>query len=128
MQRKKEFGIMKSVGFTNKDIQKEITKETIIQVFIGYLFGIIISFISIVLLARTKISINIPWELNPYPHFLASNPTLVNTVQTYFLPIRFQPIYAIISFVVVIFIGIFTTWIITNHINKLKATEVLKNE
>lgn len=128
MQRKKEFGIMKSVGFTNKDIQKEITKETIIQVFIGYLFGIIISFISIVLLARTKIDINIPWELNPYPHFLSSNPTLVNTVQTYFLPIRFQPIYAIISFIVVVFIGIFTTWIITNHINKLKATEVLKNE
>ena len=128
MQRKKEFGIMKSVGFTNKDIQKEITKETIIQVFIGYLFGIIISFISIVLLARTKININIPWELNPYPHFLASNPNLVNTVQTYFLPIKFQLTYAIISFIVVILIGIFTTWIITNHINKLKATEVLKNE
>jgi putative ABC transport system permease protein len=128
MQRKKEFGIMKSVGFTNKDIQKEITKETMIQIFIGYLFGIIASFISIILLARTKISINIPWELNPYPHFLTSNPSLVNTVQTYFLPIKFQPIYAIISFVVVVIIGIFTTWIITNHINKLKATEVLKNE
>jgi len=128
MQRKKEFGIMKSVGFTNKNIQKEITKETMIQVFIGYIFGIIISFISIILLARTKISINIPWELNPYPHFLASNPSLVDTVQTYFLPIKFQPTYAIISFIIVVFIGLFTTWIITNHINKLKATEVLKNE
>jgi len=128
MQRKKEFGIMKSVGFTNKDIQKEITKETMIQIFIGYLLGIIVSFVSIMLLAKTKISINIPWELNPYPHFLAPNPSLVDTMQTYFLPIKFQPTYAIISFIVVVFIGIFTTWIITNHINKLKATEVLKNE
>ncbi len=128
MQRKKEFGIMKSVGFTKKDIQKKIIKETVIQIFIGYLFGIIISFISIIFLARTKISVNIPWELNPYPHFLTSNPSLVNTMQTYFLPIKFQPLYAITSFIIVLLIGILTTWIITNRINKLKATEVLKNE
>ena len=128
IQRKKEFGIMKSIGFTKKDIQKEIGMETILQVFAGYILGIIVSFITILLLARTKISISIPWELNPYPHFLASNPNLVDTVQTYLLPIQFQPAYAILSFVVVIIIGILTAIITTNQINKLKAMEVLKNE
>ena len=119
---------MKSIGFTKKDIQKEIGMETILQVFAGYILGIIVSFITILLLARTKISISIPWELNPYPHFLASNPNLVDTVQTYLLPIQFQPAYAILSFVVVIIIGILTAIITTNQINKLKAMEVLKNE
>ena len=128
IQRKKEFGIMKSIGFTKKDIQKEIGMETILQVFAGYILGIIVSFITKLLLARTKISISIPWELNPYPHFLASNPNLVDTVQTYLLPIQFQPAYAILSFVVVIIIGILTAIITTNQINKLKAMEVLKNE
>jgi ABC-type antimicrobial peptide transport system permease subunit len=128
MQRKKEFGIMKSVGFTNKDIQREIATETMIQVFSGYILGIVGSLILIIMLGKTKISISIPWELNPYPHFLATNPTLVNTVQTYFLPIQFQLIYAGVSFLVVVLIGMLTVLVITKNINKLKAMEVLKNE
>lgn len=128
IQRKREFGIMKSVGFTKRDIQKEIGKETILQVFAGYILGIAVSFIAVLLLARTKISISIPWELNPYPHFLASNPNLLDTVQTYLLPIQFQPTYAVLSFIIVIIMGILTTITTTNQINKLKAMEVLKNE
>jgi len=128
IQRKREFGIMKSVGFTKRDIQKEIGKETILQVFAGYILGIAVSFIAVLLLARTKISISIPWELNPYPHFLASNPNLLDTVQTYLLPIQFQPTYAVLSFIIVIIMGILTTITTTNQINKLRAMEVLKNE
>ncbi len=126
MLRKKEFGIMKTVGFTSRDIRKEVAGEMFFQIIIGYVLGMIVSFVSIILLSRTRISISIPWELNPYPHFLASNPSLVNTVQTYHLPVRLQPMYAIISFLVVMVIGLLTTFFITNHINKLKAVEVLK--
>jgi putative ABC transport system permease protein len=128
MQRRKEFGIMKSIGFTSKNIQKEIMQETIIQVLTGYGLGIVLSAIAIIALAGTKISISIPWELNPYPHFLSSNPSLINTVQTYFLPIKFQPTYAIISLLIVLAIGGFAAFIITRQVNKLKAMEVLKNE
>ncbi len=128
MQRKREFGIMKSVGFTGKDIQKEIAVETAIQALAGYFLGVMLSLISIALLSRTEISLTIPWELNPYPHFLASNPSLAATVETYFLPIKFQPFYGLVSFLVTVFIGILTTLLITNQINKLKPAEVLRNE
>ena len=128
IQRKRELAIMKSIGFTGKDIQKEIAAETVIQALAGYFLGVMLSLISIALLSRTEISVTIPWELNPYPHFLASNPSLASTVETYPLPIRFQPLYGLISLFVVISIGILTTLLITNQINRLKPGEVLRNE
>jgi len=128
LERRKEFGIMKAIGFRNKDIQKEVGAETFLQICIGYVIGVTLSFIAIVFLATTRISINVPWELNPYPHFLVSTPDLAGTTLTYFLPIKFQVTYALLSGLVVLAIGILTAMIIMRRINQLKAMEVLRYE
>ncbi len=126
LQRKKEFGIMKAVGFTDSDIRNVMTKVILFQSAAGYVIGLIVSLVAIWLLSMTRVSISIPWELDPYPHFLASNPSLVNAVQSYLLPIRFQPIYAVISFIVVMVIGLLTSFAVTHQINRLKVMEALK--
>lgn len=128
MERRKEFGILKTVGFTGKDIQREFIAETFLQVCIGYILGIAATYFAILTLSFTKISISIPWELNPYPHFLTSDQSLISTVQTYFLPIKFQPSYAIMSFFIISVVGILTVIIFTKQINKLRVMEVLKYE
>ena len=128
LERRKEFGIMKAVGFSSKDLQKEIVAETLVQIIIGYIGGLILSGFAVIALARTKIAVTIPWDLNPYPHFLTSAPEFTNTVQTYLLPIRFQYPYALVAFGIVAVIGILTVLLLARYLNTMKATEVLRHE
>jgi len=128
LERKKEFGVMKAVGFRNVDIKKEIRAEIFFQILIGFIIGLVLSYVLISLLAQTKISINIPWELNPYPHFLSSDPASVKTVQDYSLPIAFNRALILISFMIVFSVGFLTSEIILNRINKIKAMEILRYE
>ncbi len=127
-ERRKEFGIMKSVGFRSWDVQKEIFAETILQVSTGFLAGLIISAVAIIGLAHTTISIAIPWELTAYPHFLLANPNDANVVQTHFLPIGLGPLYVLAAFVTTVIIGVLAAFISTWQVNRLKPMEVMKYE
>jgi putative ABC transport system permease protein len=128
LERRRELGVMKAVGFRNRDIQKEVLSETLLQGALGYALGIIFSAAAIVALSRVQIAITIPWELNPYPHFLLADPNSATVAQNYFLPITLQPVAALIALAVVAVISSVTALILTRYINRLKAAEVLKYE
>jgi ABC-type antimicrobial peptide transport system permease subunit len=128
LERRKEFGIMKAVGFTSKDIQTEVAAETLLQAMIGYGIGIIMSLAVIFILAKTTVSIAIPWELSPYPHFLTSNPNLIAPVQTYPFPIRFEAFYSLEVLLAVLLISLLTILALTRYISGLNAMEVLRYE
>ncbi len=128
MERRKEFGIMKAIGFTSDDIHKEIAAETLLQTIIGCSVGVAISFIAIFALAKTTVSIAIPWEMSPYPHFLTSNPNLIAPVLTYPFPIKFDVAYSVEVLIAVFALSLLTVWILTRYINGLNAMEVLRYE
>jgi ABC-type antimicrobial peptide transport system permease subunit len=128
MERRKEFGIMKAVGFRSKDVQKEVAAETLIQAIIGYGIGVAVSFVAIYALAKTTVSIAIPWEMSPYPHFLTTNPNLIAPVQTYPFPIRFDAVYSAEVLIAVFALSLLTVWVLTRYINGLNAMEVLRYE
>ncbi|MDD1758503.1 MAG: ABC transporter permease [Methanotrichaceae archaeon] len=128
LERRKEFSIMKAVGFTSKDIQTEVTAETLLQAIIGYCAGIIMSLAVIFILSKTTVSIAIPWELSPYPHFLTSNPNLIAPVQTYPFPIRFEALYSLEVLLAVLLISLLTVLVLTRYISGLNAMEVLRYE
>ena len=128
LERRKEFGIMKSVGFRNRDIQIEVTLETFIQTLAGFLIGLIVSAIAVVALSHTTVSIAIPWELTAYPHFLLSNPSEANVTQMHLLPIKLEPLYVFASFAIIMAVGLATSFLSVWRINKLKPMEVMKHE
>ncbi len=128
MERRKEFGIMKAVGFRSKDIQREVAAETLLQAIIGYGIGVAMSFVAIFALAKTTVSIAIPWEMSPYPHFLTSNPNLIAPVQTYPFPIRFEAVYPAEGLIAVFALSLLTVLVLTRYINGLNAMEVLRYE
>jgi putative ABC transport system permease protein len=128
LERRKEFGIMKAVGFRSKDIQREVAAETLLQAIIGYGIGIALSFITIFALAKTTVSIAIPWEMSPYPHFLTSNPNLIAPVQTCPFPIRFERVYSVEVLLAVFAISLLTVLALSRYINGLNAMEVLRYE
>ena len=128
MERRKEFGIMKAVGFSSKDIPREVSAETLLQAIIGYGIGVAMSLVAIFALAKTTVSIAIPWEMSPYPHFLTSNPNLIAPVQTYPFPIRFEAVYPAEVLIAVFALSLLTVLVLTRYINGLNAMEVLRYE
>jgi ABC-type antimicrobial peptide transport system permease subunit len=126
LERRKEFGIMKAVGFRSKDIQREVAAETLLQAIIGYCIGVALSFIAIFVLAKTTVSVAVPWEMSPYPHFLTSNPNLIAPVQTYPFPIRFEAVYSAEVLLAVFTISLLTVLVLSRYINGLNAMEVLR--
>jgi len=128
IERTKEFGIMRAVGYTNINIQKIIISETFILLITGYLTGIIASLAVIYFLSKMNVTITIPWELNPFPHFLLSSPSQADTIQSYLLPIKFQLQYAITGFFISLAMGILTIAFTLRTINKFKVMEVLRHE
>jgi putative ABC transport system permease protein len=128
MERRKEFGIMKAVGFRSRDIRNEVAAETLLQAIIGYGIGIAMSFIAIFALAKTNVSIAIPWEMSPYPHFLTSDPNLIAPVQTYPFPIRFEAVYSAEVLIAVFALSLLTVLVLTRYINGLNAMEALRYE
>jgi ABC-type antimicrobial peptide transport system permease subunit len=128
LERRKEFGIMKTVGFRNRDIQSEVNLETFFQIVAGFFAGLILSAIAVVALGHTTVSIAIPWELTAYPHFLLSNPSEANVTQMHFLPIRLEPLYVFVSFAIIMVVGLATSFLSVWQINKLKPMEVMRHE
>jgi ABC-type antimicrobial peptide transport system permease subunit len=128
LERRKEFGVLKSVGYTGRDIQKLIGIETILQVLAGFVGGLLLTGIAVFILSKTTVSIAIPWELSAYPHFLLANPEDANVVQTHFLPIGFNFLPIIVAFLGVLIVGLVTALLSTWQINKLKPMEILKYE
>ncbi len=128
MERRKEFGIMKAVGFRSKDIQREVAAETLLQAIIGYSLGVAMSLVAIFALAKTTVSIAIPWEMSPYPHFLTSNPNLIAPVQTYPFPIKFEAVYSAEVLIAVFALSLLTVLVLMRYINGLNAMEVLRYE
>jgi len=128
MERRKEFGIMKSVGFRNRDILKGILISTALQASVGFLLGLVISAAAIGILARTTIAISIPWELTAYPHFLLANPEAATVTQVHLLPIRLGPVYVLGSFLTVAVMATIASFISTMAINRLKPMQVMKYE
>jgi len=128
LERRKEFGIMKAVGFRSRDIRREITIETILQAIIGYCIGVALSLVAIFALAKTTVSIAIPWEMSPYPHFLTSNPNLIAPVQTYLFPIKFEAMYSVEVLIAILVLSLLTVSVLARYINGLKAMEVLRYE
>jgi ABC-type antimicrobial peptide transport system permease subunit len=128
LERRREFGIMKTVGFKNRDIQSEVNLETFIQILTGFFAGLILSAIAVVALSHTTVSIAIPWELTAYPHFLLSNPSEANVTQMHFLPIKLEPLYIFASFAIIMAVGLATSFLSVWQINKLKPMEVMRHE
>jgi ABC-type antimicrobial peptide transport system permease subunit len=127
-ERNKEFGLMKSVGFRERDIQREMLTETFLQTLAGFVGGFAISVVAIAVLARTSVSISIPWELSPYPHFLLSDPNMANVVQSHLLPIRPEPLYIGITLIISLIIGLIVSFMSVWHISRLKPMEILRYE
>jgi putative ABC transport system permease protein len=67
MERAPEIGILKAVGWTQQDVQRQLRVEVFLQAIAGGILGVLAGYALSSLLGLLSITLPIPWELNPAP-------------------------------------------------------------
>ncbi len=125
-ERKAEIGTMKAVGWTRKDIMGQLGTETLIIIALGVIGGVLLGFAVSKALSLVTISIPIPWEMSPKPHFMPGGGDQITRDVRLNVSVSFQLMaYALVASIL---IGIGSAWAMARSITKLNPSEVLRYE
>lgn len=125
-ERAREIGILKAVGWSNGDVIRQITAESITQCLIGGIFGIILSLLIISVLGLIEVNIPIPWDMSPSPHFLPGGGAPI--FKTLRLPVYISWRLAGMAVLVSVIIAALSAGLLSRHISRIKPSEVLRYE
>jgi ABC-type antimicrobial peptide transport system permease subunit len=125
-ERAREIGVLKAVGWTNRNVVVQLLSEAVIQCFLAGLLGLLIALVVTFGLSFMKVNIPIPWDMAPNPHFLPGGGDQI--YKTLRLPVHIP--WALASFAVLlsIVIGGLTGGLLGRHVAKIKPSEVLRHE
>jgi len=125
-ERSREIGVLKAVGWTNRNVVSQLMSESVIQCFMAGILGLLIALVASFGLSFMKVSIPIPWEMSPNPHFLPGGGDQI--FKTLRLPMHVPWNLAFFAILLSIVIGGMTGGLLGRHISKIKPSEVLRHE
>ena len=125
-ERAREIGVLKAVGWTNRNVVSQLMSESVIQCFMAGILGLLIALVASFGLSFMKVNIPIPWEMSPTPHFLPGGGDQI--FKTLRLPVHIPWTLASFAVLLSIIIGGMTGGLLGRHISKIKPSEVLRHE
>lgn len=125
-ERAKEIGVLKAVGWTNRNVIFQLMGESVVQCFMAGVLGIFIALVAAYALSFMNVSIPIPWEMSPTPHFLPGGGDQI--FKTLRLPVTVPWSLAIFAILLSVIIGGMTGGLLGRHIAKIKPSEVLRHD
>jgi lipoprotein-releasing system permease protein len=125
-ERAREIGVLKAVGWTNRNVVTQLLMESVVQCFLAGILGLLIALVVAFGLSFMKVNIPIPWDMAPTPHFLPGGGDQI--FKTLRLPVHIPWTLASFAFVLSIVIGGLTGGLLGRQIAKIKPSEVLRHE
>jgi ABC-type antimicrobial peptide transport system permease subunit len=125
-ERAREIGVLKAVGWTNRNVVTQLLMESVVQCFLAGILGLLVAWVVAFGLSFMKVNIPIPWDMAPVPHFLPGGGDQI--YKTLRLPIQVPWTLASFAFVLSIVIGGLTGALLGRQIAKIKPSEVLRHE
>jgi len=125
-ERTGEIGILKAVGWSNGNVVSQLVGESILQCFIGGIFGLLFAILAASALGFMQVSIPIPWEMSPTPHFLPGGGDPV--FKTLRLPVHVSWKLAAFAILLSSLIGALIGGFLSRRIARIKPSEVLRYE
>jgi ABC-type antimicrobial peptide transport system permease subunit len=125
-ERAGEIGILKAIGWSNGNVVSQIVGESILQCFIGGIMGLLFAIFAASVLGLMHVSIPIPWEMSPTPHFLPGGGDPV--FRTLRLPVHISWQLAAFAILLSSLIGAFIGGFLSRRIARIKPSEVLRYE
>ena len=123
IERSREIGILKAVGWTEKDVQKQLMGEVFLQSLLGGVFGIMMGYFFSYLLGFLSIPISTPWELNLLPAFAKDTAAAAQTVR---LPVSISAGLTAISLALSLAAGGMASYFMGKRTARMKPVEILR--
>jgi putative ABC transport system permease protein len=125
-ERAREIGVLKAVGWTNRNVVSQLMSESVIQCFMAGILGLLIALVAAFALSFMRVNIPIPWEMSPTPHFLPGGGDQI--FKTLRLPVHVPWTLAFFAILLSMIIGGMTGGLLGRQISKIKPSEVLRHE
>jgi lipoprotein-releasing system permease protein len=126
VEREREIGVLKAVGWINRNVVTQILAESVVECFMAGILGLLIALVAAYGLGFLKVHIPIPWEMSPRPHFLpGGGDQLFNTLR---LPVHVPWTLASFAVLLSVVVGGITGALLGRNISKIKPSEVLRHE
>jgi ABC-type antimicrobial peptide transport system permease subunit len=125
-ERTREIGVLKAVGWTNRNVVTQLLSESVLQCFLAGILGLLIALVAAFGLSFIRVNIPIPWEMSPTPHFLPGGGDQI--FKTLRLPVHISWTLALFAVSLSVVIGGFTGTFLGRNISKIKPSEVLRHE
>jgi putative ABC transport system permease protein len=123
VERSHDIGILKAMGWTKTDIQKQLMIETLIQTIAGSILGIIMGYLISFGLGFLSISIPVPWEMNSIPAMAKHTRDASQIVR---LPIFVSLYLAVSAMGISIITGGITGFILGQKTSKMKPADIFR--
>jgi putative ABC transport system permease protein len=123
VERSREIGILKAVGWTERDVQKQLMGEVFLQSLVGGVFGILMGYFFSYLLGFLSIPVSTPWELNLLPAFAKDAEAAAKTVR---LPVSISAGLTAISLALSLVAGGMASYVMGKRTARMKPVEILR--
>jgi len=124
VERSREIGILKAVGWTERDVQKQLMGEVFLQSLMGGVFGIMMGYFFSYLLGFLSIPVPTSWELNLLPAFAKDAEAASKTVR---LPVSISGGLTAISLALSLTAGGLASYVMGKRTARMKPAEILRN-
>ena len=125
-ERTREIGVLKAVGWTRRNVTLQLLTESVVQCLVAGIVGLAVAYAAAFALGFMTVSIPIPWEMSPTPHFLPGGGAPV--FKTLRLPVHIPVSLALFAVTLSTVIGGLTGALLGSRISKIKPSEVLRHE
>jgi putative ABC transport system permease protein len=123
VERSREIGILKAVGWTERDVQKQLMGEVFLQSLAGGVLGVLMGYFFSYLLGFLSIPVSTPWELNLLPAFAKDTAAAAQTVR---LPVSISAGLTAISLALSLAAGSMASYFMGKRTARMKPAEILR--
>jgi len=123
VERSREIGILKAVGWTEKDVQKQLMGEVFLQSLAGGVIGILMGYFFSYLLGFLSIPVATSWELNLLPAFAKDTAAAAQTVR---LPVSLSAGLTAVSLALSLVAGGMASYAMGRRTSRMKPAEILR--
>jgi putative ABC transport system permease protein len=123
VERSREIGILKAVGWTEKDVQKQLMGEVFLQSLLGGGLGIVMGYFFSYLLGFLSIPVSTSWELNLLPAFAKDTAAAAQTVR---LPVSISAGLTAVSLALSLVAGGMASYVMGKRTSRMKPADILR--
>ena len=124
-ERRRDIGLMRAVGWRRANIVRQLVAEALALSLAGGLAGVGLAALITLFLNQTQVTIPVPWELSPTPHFLPGG--AVEMGLTIPLPAHLEPLTILAALGLALLCGAAVGVALAGRAANTKPMEVLQH-